>query len=400
MKGILKNRNFISFLYVFFGFLLTSVGYISWVYHLEEIGTAWSVDVLAMVIAYVFQAVGIVAYTVLMRIKPGYPLRKIFIVPVCILYIFFLFSSMFAAYITGTFFFGFMINLLGGVLLGGCFYCLTHLVDYDKRGTVFGVGYAVSTLVMWLFSLIGHGNFLKSTFSIIVNALIALFLAFAAMTCSKEYFNDFFKNFARDQERKNYPIERRHRNIRIIVISVIFVLCSSMIMKMGFFFPVSDIVKGVGLEYLSLFFASGLLLSGFLIDQKRVFGTFGVLFATLTAFVMIILQKETLPGMIPMALYYFLYGFVVLGRVILFTDHCRPLREERRSKFQAGYFAFGWLIGRIGDSLGTQLGIALSEQKYVMVGLAAVLCIATVFCAVRLIMLKKEEKDNALKGRN
>ena len=375
MKTILKNRNFTAFLYVFTGFLLIAAGYVSWVYHLFDTETTWSVTVLSRAIAFLFQALGMGIYTFFSRLRPGFAQRKIFIIPVYILYIFFLFPSMFAPFITGTFLCGFVMNLLCGMIAGGCLHVLAYLVDYDKRGLVFGGGYSLAAVLVCFISLIGHGVILKSTFSILLYSLLAVGLSFLAVKCEKELF--------KSEEEKREDNESLEENglynsglhndgllkmtgISIILSACVVVFASSFIRGAGSVLLIPDIPDiqiGIRPEIANLFFAAGLFLAGIVNDKSRKGGLIAAIPSLVLPVFIILFNKGTVSRTVFLALDLFFFGFLSVYRVLLFSDMSKPEREKIKGlPYGAGLlFGFGFLFGRFGDAVGAQVGVALSQ---------------------------------------
>ena len=400
MKAVVKSRNFIGFLYIFLGFSLTSAGYISWLYHLMEVETTWDVDVISTVVAYLFQAVGIGIYTLFVRLKPGFVQRKIFVLPMYVLYVFFLAPAMFAESLTGTFLFGFIAQLICGMIAGGYLHSLAYLVDYGRRGIVFGAGYSVSSVAVWLISLIGNGYLLKSSFSLLIYAGLATALCAVAIYCAKQIYKDLpaedgtSKSTVTEQDgiESSMPVaggklsktaQSKRISIEILFVSAAAIFLVSLIKEMAFYFPAADIADGISLETSRLFYAAGLLLAGLIIDRNRKYGMISLLAATILPFVMLVLAREEVSRTVLWALDYFFYGFFAVYRIVLFSDMCK-LDKEITGKIPYGagiLFGFGLLFGRLGDAAGTQIGITLGGKSVVLILLAGIafVCIVLLF---------------------
>lgn len=358
MKAIVKNRNFIVFLYIFSGFFLTGAGYISWLYHLMEVETAWNLDVISTVIAFLFQAAGIGIYTLLVRLRPGFVSRKIFILPLYVFYVFFLVPSMFAPSLTGTFLFGFIANLLCGMIAAGYLHSLSCLVDYGKRGIVFGGGYALASVAVRLVSFIGNGQFLKTSFALLLYGLLAVVLVFFANRCAKVIFNGPVKTDNGPVETDNGD-EKKIPGIAMIAVSCAGIFFISAVKEMGLCFPASDLISGIGIEFSGLFYAAGLLLAGFINDRNRRYGVICVLATSMFSCLILLFARGNVPGVVLWALNSFLFGFVSVYRVLVFADMNRNNSTKMKNvPFDAGcLFGFGMLFGRLGDATGAQVGI-------------------------------------------
>jgi DNA-binding CsgD family transcriptional regulator len=385
MKAVVKSRNFIGFLYIFFGFFLTSAGYISWLYHLMEVETAWDLDVISTVIAYLFQAVGIGIYTLLVRLRPGFVSRKIFVIPLYVFYVFFLVPSMFAPSLTGTFLFGFIANLLCGMIASGYLHSLSYLVDYGRRGIVFGAGYSLASIVVWLVSLIGNGQFLKTSFALLLYGLIAAILIVFANRCAKAIFKDLTDESEAGED-TNTSENGKRLSIAILFVSCAGIFLISAIKEMGFYFPAADLISGISIESSRLFYAAGLLLAGLVNDRNRRYGMISVLATTILPFIMLMMARENVSRTILWALDYFFFGFFAVYRVLVFADMCKLEKGKKGTiPYGAGIlFGFGLMFGRLGDAVGTQVGIAFGENYVGLVIVAAICFVGIVILFLRM----------------
>ena len=56
--------------------------------------------------------------------------------------------------------FGYILNILHGVVAAMYIYMLTFYADMNRRGIIFGLGYSIGSIGSYLISLIGDSNFL------------------------------------------------------------------------------------------------------------------------------------------------------------------------------------------------------------------------------------------------
>ena len=70
MKRIPMTQKTNCFLLIFLCFLWTSSGYLSWLYRLMDFVSGASVDLLTEVVGYLFQALGLLLFALLVRRCP------------------------------------------------------------------------------------------------------------------------------------------------------------------------------------------------------------------------------------------------------------------------------------------------------------------------------------------
>lgn len=398
MKSLMKNRNITVFLYVFFGFFLVSAGSVSWVFHLAEIGTAWSFDLVSTIIAYLFQTVGITIFTLLVRLHKSPVQKKTFVMAIYILYVFFLFPSMFAAYITGTFLFGFVMNLLGGMIEGGFLHALSYMVDYRKRGLVFGGAGFAATLLIGLILLIAGGAFFKSTFSILVYAPIAVILYFLSVHGEQEI------HVIRENVNNPGTAGVKTKYIPALLLACATVTLSGLVREIVLYYPNAESGQENGPRALLFFYATGLLLAGILSDLNRKFGLAGAFISVVLPFLMKLPVCKSLPEILKSGPDKFFYGFLIVFSVLLFADLCLPRKTETQTENEkkknergdilktAGFaFGFGFLFGRLGEAVGTLFRILLADRGIVLYCLVGVFFVILLILYFRLFFSKQKE---------
>ena len=161
-----------------------------------------------------------------------------------------------------------------------------------------------------------------------------------------------------------------------LVLTCVSVFILSMVKNIGFNFPSSDIIGGVSLELSRIFYAVGLLIAGFVSDKSRRYGAICAFASLIIPFVMLALTGEPVSSMIFWCLDYFIFAYLSVYRILLFSD----LAKERNVGWLAG---FGLLFGRLGDAAGTGLymllQVLLPGNTVVLITAAALLFILSVF---------------------
>ena len=100
-------------------FLWTSTGYLSWLYHLMNFVKPQFADWLTEVIGYLFQAVGLFIFSIVLRYKRDFLLKKsIFIGSIGIDFIFILLSVL-SNSVVAVLLFGYLMNFFHGIIFLG-----------------------------------------------------------------------------------------------------------------------------------------------------------------------------------------------------------------------------------------------------------------------------------------
>lgn len=168
---------------VFACFTMASTSYLAWLYRLMEFAPGLSVEVITMVGAYAFQALGIGFMCLLMRRGPGFGGRLPFITAIAIHFACAA-AAMFASLPEALVGLGFLMNFLYGIVCVFYLQRLAHWVPKTHSGVAFGGGYACSVVATWLLSQLQGGNPPGSTESVVECALLSL-VAIAMVAASR-----------------------------------------------------------------------------------------------------------------------------------------------------------------------------------------------------------------------
>ena len=351
---------------IFLGFLLTSTGHLAWMYRLMELTSADISYQLTNVAGYALQAVGIGLFALIIKFKRINP-RLIFIIST-LGYT----ACLFPAILSGSFafsaVFGLLLSLLCGVIAG---YYLYELAENggEHRAVSFGFGYGAATIGSWLLSVIGGSLYYGKGVLIICSVLAVLSVGAA-----------FIK--AQPHESKQFTaVEKPQIKLsRLLLLCGGVVLLFSLVNNIGFAFSASAVQGGSRVEFSRLFYAVGLIAAGFVTDKSRKYGAVCALAALVIPFIVLALRGELISTAVFWAIGYFAFGFYSVYRVILFSDIAR----DRGIIYLSG---FGLLIGRVGDSIGSEINALLSGSELALVVCAAVLFIGSVFLFIRLFQI-------------
>jgi len=351
---------------IFLGFLLTSTGHLAWMYRLMELTSADISYQLSTVAGYALQAVGIGIFALLLKLKRKSS-RLIFIIST-LGYT----ACLFPAILSGSFafsaVFGLLLSLLCGVIAGYYLYELTESGG-EHRAALFGIGYGAATIGSWLLSVIGGSLYYGKGVLIICSVLAVLSLGAA-----------FIKAQPSESEQITADSKPKIKLSRLLLLCGGVVLLFSLVNNIGFAFSASAVQGGLRVEFSRLFYAIGLIGAGFVTDKSRKYGAVCALAALVIPFIVLALRGELISTAVFWAIGYFAFGFYSVYRVILFSDIAR----DRGIIYLSG---FGLLIGRIGDSIGSEFNALLSGSELALVVCAAVLFIGSVFLFIRLFQI-------------
>lgn len=334
-------------------FLLTSTGYLSWVYHLVGLVTNDAADTLSMVGGYLLQALGIAVYMRAGTSQPDRRLRHVTLLALT-LYVLCLAPATLTSNLETTLAFGFLGNLLCGLIAGRYLHVLAAELAPDHRALAFGAGYAISTLLGWLLSLVRDGALVRGMPALLVCAVLAA----AAIPLLAE------------PTQQDVPTEKRDLPRETILLVCSTVVLASVVKNLGYSFPAEDLALGVSLELSRLFYGIGLVAAGMVGDRSRRHGELCCAAALVMPFLLLALQGASAPGTVLWAVDYLLYGFFSVFRVTLLAD----IAADARKPWLAGA---GLMLGRVGDAAGTALCAALAGNPLVLVTTTALLFAGT-----------------------
>lgn len=410
------------FLLIFVSFLLTSTAYLSWLYQLLELVGSGAADLLTMVIGYVCQAAGIGAAALYCYRRRTSITRPVFSA-VLLLHAVCLVPAILSHHAIGAIAFGLLMNLLCGMIAAFYLQELTFATNgsdaAEHRGLIFGAAYCAASVAALLLSLIGGRNALHDDRIIIFYLVltgICVWLGQYLYPCRKKGVSGASepasaekssrterssvkssdkgaeKNLAKGLEKAPekvsdalkpdtlkkaggmLPSDMPFGSFLILACASVFIL--SLVKNIGFNFPSSDIIDGVSLELSRIFYAVGLLIAGFVSDKSRRYGAISAFASLIIPFVMLALTGEPVSSMIFWCLDYFIFAYLSVYRILLFSD----LAKERNAVWLAG---FGLLFGRLGDAAGTGLYMLLQMllpgNTVVLITAAALLFILSVF---------------------
>jgi len=361
MKGFPLNKTFTyAATVIFLCFLLTSVGYLSWTYHLAELFPSGTMEIISMVVGYILQAIGLGVFYYIMTKYPGSGKSALYIA--LLVHMVTLVPAVLTDHAAATIIFGSLMNVACGIIAGYYLYVMTAVVPAERKASVFGMGYGIAILASWLISLIDGGTLYHSEYILIVCAGLTV-LSFGCIHRIHLKTDDITPNV------NICEIKTNEQNYTLLAMVLIFLF--GLLNSCSFSFPSADILGGLNVEFSRLLYAAGLIIAGFVTDKSRRYSAVLSLAVLAIPFILLALQNEMVSATLFWALGYFAFGFYSVFRVILFSD----IASE---KGMLQLSVFGLLIGRIGEAAGEGITLALKEQLTILVILAALLFVVTV----------------------
>ena len=365
-------------------FLYTGAGYLSWMYHLIDFFPASNVDVLTEVIGYLFQALGILIFSIVTKkATKSSPISSIVILSIDLALII---AACLSPNAVLTLILGYLMNIVHGLVAGVYLTLLVTHVTQQKRALVFAIGYAVGTVLSHLISTIGSDNFLRDNRVLIIYAIITvLSIITVYLCCSQPQNTELLKatgqNASKDatdtaDAQSQSPKALLDSRV-LLTLFTVFLLCS--VKNMGFYFPLSDVMgASISLEFTRVFYAVGLIIAGIINDRSRKWGSVCCIAPLVLPFAILALGSTLNSRGILWILSYLFFGFYTVYRVIVFADMAGKARELT-------YLApLGLMVGRLGDAIGSALGIALTKYPIILVTTCFIAFMASMFLFINM----------------
>ena len=353
-------------------------------YHLVDFFPASNVDVLTEVIGYLFQALGILIFSIVTKkATKSSPISSIVILSIDL-------TLIIAAYLSPnavlTLILGYLMNIAHGLVAGVYLTLLVTHVTQQKRALVFAIGYAVGTVLSHLISTIGSDNFLRDNRVLIIYAIITvLSIITVYLCCSQPQNTELLKvsgqNASTDAtdtaDAQSQSPKALLDSPVLLTLFTVFLLCS--VKNMGFYFPLSDVMgESISLEFTRVFYAVGLIIAGIINDRSRKWGSVCCIAPLVLPFAILALGSTLNSRGILWILSYLFFGFYTVYRVIVFADMAGKARELT-------YLApLGLMVGRLGDAIGSELGIALTKYPIILVTTCFIAFMASMFLFINM----------------
>ena len=360
-------------------FLLGSTGWLSWLRTIMTFADPAQTDLFTMVLGYLAQAVGIGVAMHVIRCQDARTQSRVAVASLVAYAVLLAPATLLQvpAIALGC---GYLMNVCCGVTQGYYLSCLASQVDANRRGTVFGMGYAVSTAATWLLSSMGDGVCASglpclATCVALAAACVLLVRATpspaAALPEAKDAParpDDAGATLPDDVDATLPDDETR----ALVLLACATVTLMSVVKNAGFAFPAADLTGLVDLELSRLYYGIGLVVAGYVADRNRRNALFCCAASLAVPFLMLSLSGAGATRIVLWAVGYLLFGFFTVFRVVLMTD----LAADNGRIWLAGA---GQLMGRVGDALGTLVCLALVGSPIGLIAVISALFVLTMW---------------------
>ena len=345
---------------------------------------ASNVDVLTEVIGYLFQALGILIFSIVTKkATKSSPISSIVILSIDLALII---AACLSPNAVLTLILGYLMNIAHGLVAGVYLTLLVTHVTQQKRALVFAIGYAVGTVISHMISTIGSDNFLRDNRVLIIYAIITVLSIITVYLCCSQLQNtELLKaSVQNDSKDATDTADAHSQSLKDLIdspvfltILTVFLLCS--VKNMGFYFPLSDVMgASISLEFTRVFYAVGLIIAGIINDRSRKWGSVCCIAPLVLPFAMLAIGSTLNSRGILWILSYLFFGFYTVYRVIVFADMAGKARELT-------YLApLGLMVGRLGDAIGSGLGIALTKYPIILVTTCFIAFMASMFLFINM----------------
>lgn len=362
-------------------FLWTGCAYLSWFYNLTKYYASVNVDMLTEVFGYVFQAAGLLLFALYEKRNAcrGRSIYSFALISLTGLVLSFLASLSPSGAVSLVF--GYGMNIVFGMIAGSYLMLLAEYSSEAHTGIVFGAGYGTGSILSYLISLIGGGNFLADPKVFIIYAVILAVSMPLSVRIIEGGSSDDIEGMpaVRGMHQKSsafYGSETAAEMdmLNYLWIPGIAVFLLSCVKSGGFYFPAADVGDhNVSLELSRSFYAAGLIAAGIINDRRRSAGAVLCVAALVFPFVTMIAGSQSGINYALWISGYIFFGFYAVYRVLLFTD-------ISRSGSGLAYLAcMGMLWGRLGDAAGAACGIILGRSPMVLITVMAALFVVCIF---------------------
>ena len=374
MKESIRNKQIQDSAVIALCFLLTSTGYLAWTYNTLGLSDAAVSDALTLVAAYLFQAAGIVLFSLTARRRGDLLRQSMYIIPS--LYMLFLIPAALSKELIQAAGFGMVLNLLCGWIAGYYLWRLSARENASGQAVTLGVGYSISILASWLLSLFCRGVLYYSDSILIICLVLTAVVIFVIYKTPAQDGSGYDASgyegslYGSTEIPLRLQLPEKVSFRRFFILAAALIILFSMVNICGFGFPSADLQDGVNLEFSRLFYAAGLLLAGYLNHRNRRYGAICALIALIVPFFVLAVKGEPVSATLFWALSYFTFGFYSIYRMVLFLD----ISREKKLLWLS---CLGLMFGRIGDALGEIVCLILSGHFLMQVGVLALLFIVS-----------------------
>jgi len=344
-KGILGKNIRNGFLAVFLGVVLSLGGYTAWTLHLSAMETTWNTDILSNVAGISLQVLGGMILFLLSKHFGKIAFGRTASFVLLLMYFFFMIPVVFSHTITGTFFYGFLMNFAGGGIFVIALCDFAFRVE-KNRAAVFAAAFASSVFLVRLLSIVKVGErvFLMSSFVLVLfgGACVAYFL----LETKRDFFEEIIKKEENQSREEN--IRKMHKKadryeIKVLLTAVfLFFLVRS---AEGFFAGGSAESSWVRV-LAAAFFAVGIAIAAF-VGTKGTRWLPSLALPAIAFPLMIYFQEGHRTGLLLL----FMADGLAQG-LLWMLPFFALFKKDRGAKELGFYLGLGFLVARAAESLG------------------------------------------------
>lgn len=298
-------------------FLICGTVYLSQVYHLIHYYPADMVTTIAMTWNYLAQAFGMLLFIVLFLKVPRLTGSRISYVIFIAIGTIITAISLLSDHGKIALSFTIAFNLLIGLSSGFHLTLLTAHIPKKILGLAFGIAYAIGSIGTYIISIISNGNFLRSSYVIIVYLLINIVRIFILS------FSQNITSTIQDRPKTNtkYVIRNASENIQIYLLIALMIILVNIIMTLGNDFQLTSVESGKSNLPLSrAFYAISLTGAGLISVRSRKFLSFITFASLLYPVVTISLAGDPAFASALLTITYLFMGFTAVFRSISIMD--------------------------------------------------------------------------------
>lgn len=368
-RSDVKKNNVLVCLIIGICFLWNGSSYMTWLHRILDIidtnSISTNADMIFEVYSYIMQVIGtLIAIIYVRSTNDDYTGRRAKFIAAVILQMISVFPSVLSSSYTVCLISGYIMNILNGIIIAFYLFLLVELVPSHHRGIIFGLGYSIGSIGSWMLSLIGGNNFLRNI-SVLVVYLFLMVIIIGLILITDDNKTD-----------TNCTYDKQNNNNNLIVFAgiMIFMLCTTK--GIGFYFPMADVTSGsVSLELSRAFYAIGLIIAGILGDYKRTYSGIACIAALMFPFVLLAMTSSPEYSFYTWILSYVFIAFYNVFRVLIFAD------LADRTPYGLYLAPMGLMCGRLGDSVGSAIGITFIDNAIGLIVLGAILFAITIVMA-------------------
>ncbi len=374
MKSGIKKNTILVCLIAALSVFWTGAGYINWLYGLLLHFSPQFIDITANIVDFLCQALGIAAIALYIRKHPD-RLIKTFVFAI-IAELVFMMLSVYVPIPVPKLILGFGMDIFCGMMIGGY---ITIIASFcESYGIVYGIACSVGGILSYLIMLPLEGRLYTGDLSYVVYFLIAA--ALIVMTIFIKADKDQIKpgNISNVDKKKS-------------LLCAGFVLLTCITMNLGYMQPAADISGGdISLELARAFSALGMIIAAIIITRSRRSGLTLCVCSVINPFICMALTNASSLKMPLWILTYIFTGFYSIFFMVLFADVAR--------EYGLWLAGLGMMFRRLGEVIGSGLGMLLAKNSVVLVIVNAILFVLTLFIGAELgrkLYDKPKQAENA-----